>query len=174
MKSILQVEADPADVLRLRHAMKKAGVPNPVHVVNDGCQAIEYWKGAGKFADRGEFPLPCLVLLDLKSPATSGVDFLHWIHRQRRLPLIVIVLTASAHDRDVAMAYQLGANAFLIKPTEAGQLEKMVGAIKDFWLTHNTPAETSPESPMEGVVSLVRTTEEQLREPRPSTSGKES
>jgi len=168
MKSILQVEADPAYVLRLKRAMKKAGVPNPVHAVGDGRQAIEYWRGDGKFADRGEFPLPYLVLLDLKSPEIPGMDFLQWIHQQPRLPLIVIVLTASAHDRDVAMAYHLGANAFLIKPTEAGQLEKMVGAIKDFWLTHNTPPETSPESPMEGVVSLVRTTEDQLRDPTPS------
>jgi len=174
MKTILHVEANPRDVLRLRHALNRAGVPNPVHAVNDGQEAIEYWQGTGRFADRGQFPLPCLVLLDLKSTETSGMDFLHWIHRQPQLPVIVIVLTASAHERDVAMAYHLGANAFLIKPAEDSQLEKMAGAVKDFWLTHNTPPETSPESPMEGVVSLVRPTEEQLREPRPSTSGKES
>jgi CheY-like chemotaxis protein len=175
MKAILHVEKDPNDVLRLAQALKKVGVANPLHVVNDGQQAIEYWQGAGKFGDRGKFPLPCLVLLDLKLPGVMGLDVLRRIREQPQTPLIVIILTASVEKADIAAAYSLGANAFLIKPPRAGQLEKMVQSIKDFWLTHNMAPETSPESPMEGVVSLVRSSADQFRgESQPPNGWKNS
>ena len=76
MKTILQVEDDPNDMFFLQHAMKKAGVANPIQVASDGQQAIEYLQGTGKFADREQFPLPCLVLLDLKLPHVMGLDVL--------------------------------------------------------------------------------------------------
>src|SRR5256885_10334466 len=107
MKPILQVEEDPSDVLFLQRAMTKAGVKNPIHVATDGRQAIDYLQGAGKFADRDEFPLPCLVLLDLKLPHVMGLDVLRWIRQQSGLPLAVVLLTASAQEADVATAYRL-------------------------------------------------------------------
>jgi len=156
MKTILQVEDDPNDVLFLQRAMKKAGLANPIQIASDGQEAIDYLKGAGKFFDRGIFPLPSLVLLDLKLPYVMGLDVLRWIRKQPGMILPVIVLSASGENAEVAAAYRLGANAFLRKPSKASQLEDMVKAIKDFWLTHNTlPQESSAESPMEGVVSLV-------------------
>ena len=146
MKPILQVEDDPNDVFFLQHAMTKAGVENPIHVATDGRQAIDYLQGAGKFADRDEFPLPCLVLLDLKLPHVMGLDVLRWIRQQSGLPLVVVLLTASAQEADVATAYRLGVNGFLVKPSQAGKLEEMVRAIRDFWLTHNTlPQESRRE-----------------------------
>jgi CheY-like chemotaxis protein len=138
MKTILQVEDDPNDVFLLKHALRKAGVPNPIQVVNDGQAAIDYLKGAGKFADRETFPFPCLVLLDLKLPLVMGLDVLKWIRQPSQPPVVVIVLSASAEEPDIATAYRLGANAFLTKPSKASQLEDMVKAIRDFWLTHNT------------------------------------
>jgi CheY-like chemotaxis protein len=138
MRTILQVDDDPNDVFLLRHAMKKVGLTNPVQVATDGRQAIGYLKGAGKFADREKFPMPSLVLLDLKLPYVMGLEVLKWIRRQPGAAPIVILLTASAEDADIASAYKLGANAFLTKPSKAGDLEQMVTAIKDFWLTHNT------------------------------------
>jgi CheY-like chemotaxis protein len=138
MKTILQVEDDPNDVFLLQHAMKKAGVANPIQVARDGQQAIDYLQGAGKFADRDEFPLPCLVLLDLKLPHVMGLDVLRWIRQESGITLVVVLLTASGEGRDIATAYRLGANGFLIKPSEASKLEDMVKAIRDFWLTHNT------------------------------------
>jgi len=156
MKTILQVEDDPNDVFFFQHAMKKAGVANPIQVAQDGQQAIDYLKGAGKFADRNQFPRPSLVLLDLKLPHVMGLDVLKWIRQHGGAGLVVVMLSASGEDADIATAYRLGANGFLVKPSEASKLEDMVKAIKDFWLTHNTlPQESSPESPMEGVVSLV-------------------
>ena len=144
MRTILQVEDDPNDVFLLEHAMKKMGVLNPVQTVRDGQQAIDYLQGAGKFSDRARFPLPCLILLDLKLPYVMGLDVLRWIREQAGTPLVVIMLTASAEESDLAAAYHLGANAFLTKPSEANKLQEMVKAIKDFWLTHNTLPQQPP------------------------------
>lgn len=138
MKPILQVEDDANDVYLLQHAMTAAGVENPIQVATDGQQAIDYLKGAGKFADREQFPLPCLVLLDLKLPYVMGLEVLKWIREQPGSALVVILLTASAEDADIAEAYHLGANAFLTKPTKSSKLVGIAKAIKDFWLTHNT------------------------------------
>jgi CheY-like chemotaxis protein len=137
MQTILQVEDDPNDVFFLQHAMTKAGVANPIQVAIDGQQAIDYLKGAGKFADRELFPLPCLVLLDLKLPHVMGLEVLRWIRSQPLDHLVVIILSASGEAVDIAMAYRLGVNAFLTKPSEASELERLVIAIRDFWLTHN-------------------------------------
>ena len=137
MKTILQVEDDPNDVFLLQHAMKKMGVANPIQVATDGRQAIAYLQGAGKFADREQFPLPSLVLLDLKLPHVMGLEVLKWIRMQPGTALVVLILTASAEDADIAAAYRLGANGFLVKPSESSKLEDIVKALKDFWLTHN-------------------------------------
>jgi len=147
MKTILQVEDDPNDVFFLQHALNKMGVTNPVQIATNGQEAIDYLSGADQFADRRKFPLPCLVLLDLKLPFVMGLDVLRWIRKQPGLALPVIILTASAEDADIAAAYGLGANAFLTKPSEASKLQNIVKAIKDFWLTHNMlPQESAPES----------------------------
>ena len=147
MKTILQVEDDPNDVFLLQHAMTKAGVENPIQVATDGQQAIDYLKGAGKFANRGRFPFPCLVLLDLKLPHVTGLNVLKWIRQQPGAALVVVMLTASGEDEDIAAAYRLGANGFLVKPSQASQLVEMAKAIKDFWLTHNTlPQEAHAEA----------------------------
>lgn len=154
MKTILQVEDDPNDVFFLHKAMKKMGIMNPIQVVTDGQGAIDYLQGAGKFADRGRFPFPSLVLLDLKLPFVMGLDVLKWIRKERGAALPVIMLSASAEDADIASSYRLGANAFVCKPSEARQLDDIVKAIKDFWLTHNAlPEECPPEARMEAMVS---------------------
>jgi CheY-like chemotaxis protein len=164
MKTILQIEDDPNDVFLLRHAMKKAGVENPIQVAVDGRQAIDYLKGAGKFADREKFPFPSLVLLDLKLPQVMGLAVLKWIRQQPWPALAVVMLTASAEKEDIAMAYELGANGFLVKPSESSKLVDIVKSIKDFWLTHNTlPHESPVEPPAEEVGGLVHS--------RPSRNG---
>ena len=124
MRTILQVDDDPNDVFLLQHAMRKVGLANPIQVATDGRQAIDYLRGAGKFANREKFPLPCLVLLDLKLPYVMGLEVLKWIRQQPGAALIVLLLTASAEDADIATAYRLGANAFLTKPSKARKLEE--------------------------------------------------
>ena len=137
MKTILHVEDDPNDVLFLQHAMKKAGLANPIRVAEDGQEAIDYLQGAGKFADREQFPFPSLVLLDLKLPYVMGLDVLKWIRQQPGITLVVLLLTASGEEADIRAGYRLGANGFLVKPSEASKLQDMVKAIGDFWLAHN-------------------------------------
>jgi two-component system response regulator len=124
-------------VFFLQHAMLKAGIKNPIQVATDGQQAIDYLEGNGKFSDREAFPLPCLVLLDLKLPHVMGLKVLEWIRERSGMDVVVVMLSASGEDADIESAYRLGANAFLIKPPKANQLEAMARAIKDFWLTHN-------------------------------------
>ncbi len=158
MKTILQVEDDPNDVFLLQHAMTKAGVENPIQVATNGQQAIDYLKGVGKYTNRKEFPQPCLVLLDLKLPHVMGLNVLKWIRQQPGTALVVVILTASGEDEDIAAAYRLGANAFLVKPSQASKLVEMAKAIKDFWLTHNTPSqETHAEAPLPELVDARMT-----------------
>jgi CheY-like chemotaxis protein len=146
MKTVLQVDDDPNDVFLLQHAWRKMSVPNPIQNVSDGQQAIDYLRGDGIYGDRGLFPYPCLVLLDLKLPYVMGLEVLRWIRQQPGPALVVIMLTASGENADIAAAYRLGANAFLTKPSEASKLQEMVKTIKDFWLTHNMlPDETYNE-----------------------------
>jgi CheY-like chemotaxis protein len=137
--TILQVEDDPNDVFFFKQAMKRAGATNPIQVACNGQQAIDYLKGVGPFSDRVAYPLPCLVLLDLKLPHVMGLDVLRWIRQQPDSVRVVVLLSASGQESDIATAYRLGANGYLIKPSEASQLHDMARAIKDFWLTQNTP-----------------------------------
>ena len=137
--TILLVEDEEGDVFFLRQAMQKAGILNPLQVASDGQQAIDYFKGTGKFANRVEFQLPCLVLLDLKLPRVMGLDVLKWIRQQPEGVAIVVILSSSQEEADIATAYRLGANGYLVKPSDVRGLTDMAKSIKDFWLTQNTP-----------------------------------
>jgi CheY-like chemotaxis protein len=138
--SILHVEDREEDVFLLKYAFKRAEIKNPVHVVKDGQEAIDYLSGAGKFGDRQQFPLPCLTLLDLQLPFKMGLEVLEWIRQRPDLKsTIVIILSSSIHEGDIRRAYELGANAFLVKPASTDTLADMCQALKHFWLNHNQP-----------------------------------
>ena len=169
MKSILLVEDDPNDVFLLQHAMKKAGMNHPVQVASDGQRAINYLKGAGEFADRKAFPMPGLILLDLKLPHVMGLDVLKWIRQQPDAGLIVVMLTSSREESDVTSAYRHGANGFLVKPSNSARREEMIKAVGDFWLTHNTlPGQSDLPEPL-GVPRLPPVTMKSI--PRANMTG---
>ena len=137
---ILHVEDRQEDVFPLQYAFKRAEITNPVQVVMDAQQAIDYLAGAGQFGNRRQFPLPCTVLLDLKLPHKMGLEVLRWIRQQPSLKrLIVIILSSSSHEGDIRQAYDLGANAFLVKPSGLDKLTEMCRALKEFWFIHNCP-----------------------------------
>jgi CheY-like chemotaxis protein len=137
---ILLVEDDDNDVFFLKRAFKEAGIENPVRVAHDGQHAVDYLAGAGNFANRAEHPLPCLVILDLKMPRKTGLDVLRWRREQPILHCIpVIVFSSSAHRNDVERAYQLGANAFVVKPSSNEERRDLAAFIKGFWLRFNEP-----------------------------------
>jgi CheY-like chemotaxis protein len=132
---ILLAEDDETDVLLTRRAFAKANLLNPLHVVSNGEEAIAYLAGDGKYANRSEYPLPDLLLLDLKMPKKNGLEFLQWIREQPELRgLRVVVLTTSDQSRDVNLAYQLGANSFLVKPVDFEHFVQISQALKGYWL----------------------------------------
>ena len=138
--TILLVEDDQNDVFFLQYAFQEVGIANPLQVVADGQQAIDYLSGVGAYAERERFPFPCLVLLDLKLPVKMGLDVLGWIRTQPQLQnLLVLVLTSSSNVRDVDEAYRLGARAFLVKPVSTDKRIEMARSIKQFWLEINEP-----------------------------------
>jgi len=109
---ILLVEDQEEDILLIRRAFKKANFINTLQVVRDGEEAIAYLNGSGKYRNRDEYPLPALVLLDLKLPRLDGLEVLKWIRGQPGLSTLrVVVLTASQRIQDVNAAYQMGANS---------------------------------------------------------------
>ena len=138
MNPILYAEDEKNDIFFLRRAFEKTGITQPLVVVPDGQEVIHYLGGLGPFADRDQFPIPCLILLDLNMPKKSGLEVLQWIRSKSSVPTIpVVVMTSSVQDSDLHRAYQEGANAYLVKPSSHTELIEMVKAIKDFWLTHN-------------------------------------
>jgi len=132
------VEDDENDVFFFKRAMKLAQWTDPLQVAHDGKQAIEYLSGSGPFSHRDEFPLPALLLLDLKLPYVNGLEVLKWIRDNPSLRQIaVIVLTSSREDIDVDRACQLGANAYVVKPAASEELVDLVKSIRAFWMEHN-------------------------------------
>ena len=137
-RAILLVEDNEDDVFLMKRALKAARVTNPLYVVEDGQEAVDYLGGAGKFANRESYPLPAVVFLDLKLPLISGHDVLAWIRRQNALEsLVVIVLTSSNEASDLSRSYALGANSYLVKPPTPEQLEELAKAFKWYWLEYN-------------------------------------
>lgn len=135
---ILLVEDEPDDIFLLLRAFKKVNLANSVHVVKDGEEAVLYLSGQGIYSDRQKYPLPMLILLDLKLPRRSGLEVLEWLRQQpmlKRLP--VVVLTSSREDSDLNRAYDLGVNSYLVKPVAFDGLINMVKQLNYYWVLLN-------------------------------------
>jgi len=146
LKPILYAEDEENDAFFLKRAFAQAGITHPLVVVSDGQQVMDYCSGSGPFGNRLEYPLPCLMLLDLNMPRKTGMEVLKWIREEpavRTLP--VIVLSSSLQDSDIHRAYVVGANAYLTKPSQPEELIVMAKAIQDFWLNQNCIAQKSPD-----------------------------
>jgi CheY-like chemotaxis protein len=140
---ILLAEDEEDYVLLIQRAFAQAKIPNPLHVVWNGQESIAYLKGQGKYANREEYPLPDLFLLDLKMPRVNGFEVLKWVRSEPGLaPLRVLVLTSSEDLRDVNEAYKLGANSFLVKPLDFQDFTQLSRLIRDFWLKASKTPET--------------------------------
>jgi len=135
---ILEVEDDKNEAFLLRYAFEQAGITDAVHVATDGQMAIEYLAGSPPFADRLEYPLPKLVILDLNLPRKNGLEVLEWIRQQPVLKRLVIILfTSSCFPADVDRAYDLGANSFIEKPVDLEHALEIARLLKGWWLDCN-------------------------------------
>jgi len=140
---ILLVEDDPSDARLIQRALTKVGVTDPVVRLTNGEDAVSYLKGEEPYHNRRSYPLPTLLLLDIKLPKRNGFEVLEWVRRQhtalRRTP--VVMLTSSRHSVDVNRAYDLGVNSYVVKPETAEQLGVIAKLMKDYWVeTNENPA----------------------------------
>jgi len=157
----LLVEDNENDVALVRRAFSMAKLLNPLHVVDRGEKAVDYLSGTGVYSDRVQFPLPGLVLLDLRLPGLDGFAVLKWIRQEPRLNDVrIIVLTSSDDMGDVNLAYQLGANSFLVKPVDFETFFPVVHVLSGYWLwtdktlDHSSPPDAQEAHPVLAVSQL--------------------
>ncbi len=151
---VLLAEDDEDHVHLIRRAFEQAPIQDPLFVVSDGDEAVQYLQGVGRYSKREEFPLPALMLLDLNMPRRNGFEVLEWIRAHPTLrALRVVVLATSSDLRDVNRAYQLGANSFLVKPGDFTQVISLVKAMQSYWLE----TVRCPESERAGQPASART-----------------
>jgi CheY-like chemotaxis protein len=132
---ILLAEDEPDDALQTQNTLRSAGVLNPVVLVADGDEAIEYLKGEGRFSDRQKFPFPGILLLDLKMPRVDGFRVLSWLNflAVDEKPL-VIVLSGHTDVHYIQRAYdEFGAHSFLIKPLMVTDVQNLARVQNRFW-----------------------------------------
>jgi CheY-like chemotaxis protein len=149
--TILWVEDDADDAFLIGRAIKKAGLEQPM-LVTDGGEAVAYLSGTGTFSDRSAHPIHSLILLDLKLPKMSGFEVLQWIRGNpelRRIP--VIMFTSSKAETDIDRAYDLGANAYLLKSVDHEDLVEALKRLRDFWMDLNL----NPSTPVHEVAATA-------------------
>jgi len=137
---ILVAEDDANDRVLLTHALTRDSLPVRVAMVGDGEEAIDYLQGEGKFADRVRYPIPDLLMLDLKMPGLNGLDVLRWLRANdicASLP--VIIFSGSGLEKDVQDAYRLGANTYFQKLGDPRALVSLLRLVVQYWLASMRP-----------------------------------
>ena len=136
---ILIVEDDPNDVELTLTALADYNLANEVVVTRDGQQALDYLYCRGEFSTRSK-DNPAVMLLDLKLPKINGLEVLQQIRSDERLKMIpVVVLTSSHEEKDMIRSYQLGVNAYVVKPVDFHEFVNAVKELGVFWAVINEP-----------------------------------
>jgi len=144
---ILLAEDDPADVELALSAMQAKNAARRVQVVNNGEDVLDYLHRRGQWKGRGASQ-PALVLLDLKMPGIGGVEILRVIKNDSRTRCIpVVIFTSSGERRDIAVCYENGANAYVVKPVEFTSFVETLQTIGHFWTGLNVPPLRSVRPP---------------------------
>jgi two-component system response regulator len=137
---ILIVEDNPTDAELTQRALRRANLINPVTVVEDGEEALEYLFGTGRHARRPNGAAPRVVLLDLKLPKLSGLEVLQRIREDQRLRHTpVVIITSSREEPDVKKAYALGVNSYIVKPVEFEPFVDAMTQVGLYWVLLNEP-----------------------------------
>ena len=138
LSPVLLAEDNADDVFLIRRAFQDAKAPNPVHVVANGDEAIQYLAGQGKYTDRTAFPFPALFLLDLKMPVKDGLEVLRWLNQHPEIPkkLPVVVLSSTELPNETQMAYAMDIQACIVKPIGYSELRERIRILKEYWLDY--------------------------------------
>jgi CheY-like chemotaxis protein len=135
---VLLVDDSEDEAIFMQRAFGRSAPAPSVHWVNNGNDATLYLCGHGQYADRSRFPLPCLVLLDLKLPVKNGFEVLRWLRSYTAFaPIPIVVMSDCSDPRIIRRAYELGANSFLAKPHNEELRQKVVDTIRQYWLHLN-------------------------------------
>lgn len=133
--TILLVEDNPRDVRLTQRAFAQAGMSHDLRVVRDGDEALAYLQRESQYKEPPTSPRPDLILLDLNLPRMNGHELLAFLKRDQRFRQIpVIVLTTSGRPVDIRLAYESGANAYLLKPVEFTRFTEIMEDLGKFWL----------------------------------------
>ncbi len=139
--AILLVEDNPDDEALTLRALAKNRVANPVVVVRDGAEALDWLLREGVHAGRDPETVPQVVLLDLNLPKIDGLEVLRRVRADPRTRLLpVVILTSSQEEQDLVRGYGLGANSYIRKPVDYDQFVEAVGRLGVYWLVLNRPA----------------------------------
>lgn len=139
LKPILLVEDDPRDLELTLVALERSQLANEVIVVRDGEAALEYLMRTGAHADRAEGN-PAVVLLDLKLPKVNGLEVLQAVRAAEATRSVPVVMLTSSHEEsDVLRSYQLGVNAYVVKPVEFKRFVEAIADLGIFWAVLNEP-----------------------------------
>jgi CheY-like chemotaxis protein len=138
-KEILLVEDDPRDIELTLVALEEYNLANQVVVARDGAEALDYLYRRGKYAERPTRH-PVVVLLDLKMPKVDGLEVLRQVKEEPALKAIpIVVLTSSRQDQDIVESYNLGVNAYVVKPVDFERFGEVVKQLCLFWVLTNEP-----------------------------------
>jgi CheY-like chemotaxis protein len=133
--TVLLVEDNPRDVRLTQRAFQQAGLPHDLRVVRDGDEALAYLHREGAYKETETAPRPDVILLDLNLPRMGGHELLRKVKQDSRFKQVpIIVLTTSERPDDVRLAYDAGANAYLLKPVEFSRFTEVIGQLGKFWL----------------------------------------
>lgn len=139
LRPILLVEDNPKDLELTLAALQRCALANPIEVARDGAEALEYLYGRGKWLNRPAGD-PAVVLLDLKLPKIDGLEVLERVKSDLQLKQVpVVMLTSSREERDLVTSYQLGVNAFVVKPVAFTEFLKAIQDLGVFWAVLNEP-----------------------------------
>ncbi|MGO8694443.1 MAG: response regulator [Rectinemataceae bacterium] len=137
---VLLVEDNPQDADLAKRALRKKNLANHLHWVEDGEAALDFLFRRGRYADRPQNRQPKVVLLDLKLPKVDGLEVLEAIKKDERTRSIpVVIVTSSRQDPDIAKAYDLGANSYVVKPIDFDQFADAMINLGYYWLLINQP-----------------------------------
>src|SRR5688500_18793851 len=145
--TLLIVEDSENDIFFIERIFKQLEARCELRFARDGVEAVDYLAGKGRFKDRAHFPMPTIILMDLKMPRMNGFEVLEWMQTQPEIKLIpTIVVTSSTLQEDVTRAYQLGANAVMNKPVDKDSLTQMLKTFHVYWTDFVELPEVKPSA----------------------------